>query len=115
MRDNSTKKQWRDRCSMDFVLRIYASLLSTLTMTLIAVSLNGEDFHIFYGHGTEHHAVLGFMLIASACEFVHILCVYLCAKDDLFSPFVNWVSSMTLAHQFIQITVFATVLVVLLS
>ena len=66
---------------MDFVLRIYASLLSTLTMTLIAVSLNGEDFHIFYGHGTEHHAALGFMLISSACEFVHILCVYFIISD----------------------------------
>ena len=113
--DNSNLEEWRNRCSMDIVLRFYASILSTIIQTLILVSVNEKDFHIVYLYDNQYHAVLGYILISNVIELIHFLGIYAFSKINVLSPFVNYISSMTPPHQFIHLTVFATALVILLS
>eukprot|EP01083_Nonionella_stella_P031784 87019_1 len=110
--DDCSLKQWKIRCCMDIVLRFYASILSTLMQTLILVSVSEKDVYLYH---TQYHATLGYMLLSNIYEMIHIVLLYMCSEYNVLTPFVDFLNSMTFAHQFIHLNVFISVLVVLLS
>ena len=114
-KDTSSKEQWIDRCSMDIILRFYASVLSSTAIALVLVSVNEKDFHLVYIEDSHYHGVLGYMFLSNIYELLYLFTAYLFTSKNILSPFVNYISSMTASHQFVHLTVFATVLVILLS
>merc|ERR1712228_313443 len=113
--DISSFDEWTNRCCMDLVLRFYASILSTIVQCIILLSVNWRDFHINYLYDEQYHAVLGYIFLSNVYELIHFCFLYMFSEKNVLRPFINYMTSMTAAHQFIHLTVFATVLVVLLA
>eukprot|EP01084_Bolivina_argentea_P155389 270782_1 len=95
--DDSELIEWRNRLSMDALVRFYASVISGIVQCLVFISI-GKAFFVKHFGINKYRDVLMYTAVSTSIEILHYLLTYLFLltwyKFNMIEPFVSYVSAM---------------------
>ena len=109
---------WRNRLSMDIIMKLYASLLCTIMTVLQFIALGKDWFENQFG-SSDYYRALIYTLISGTIESAHYVVSYYFTKRfyqfDIIDPFLTYVTGVTNKHGLALLMLYGTVFVMFLQ